>query len=247
MEEFQTPTRAPEHTTPKPQSEGASSPYLIPAAIVVAGALIAGAVAYGLGGGGRSVQPPPQGGEDSTPPAADISQIADDDPVLGNPGAEVTIVEFGDFQCPFCSRLASDTLPRLKAQYVDTGKARFIWRDFPIRSIHEFAQKAAEAGECVDEQGKFWQYHDILIARQAQLNFSNLRIWAAELGVDVQKFNQCLDSGKYAAEVAKDLADGQALGVTGTPATFVNGRLISGAVPYAQFAALIEEELKKVK
>jgi len=157
------------------------------------------------------------------------------------------MVEFGDFQCPFCARFFKDTLPQIKEKYIKTGKVKLVYRDFPITSIHDEAQKAAEAGECANEQGKFWPYHDILYERQASLGVANFKTWAKELGLNQTQFNECLDSGKYYEEIAKDLSDGQALGVTGTPATFINGKLVQGAVPYAQFEAIIEEELKKIK
>lgn len=219
--------------------------FLISSAIIVAGALIAFAVVYSNRGGIAAPQPKQMAAAgESVPPAQVLGDLADDDLTLGNPNAPVTMVEFADFQCPFCARMFSDTLPQIKEKYVKTGKVKFVYRDFPISSIHQFAQKAAEAGECADEQEKFWQYHDLLYTRQQQLSHENLKKWAGEVGLDVTKFNQCLDSGKYADEVAKDLADGQAAGVTGTPATFVNGRLVSGALPYAQFEAIIEEALR---
>ena len=233
-----------------------SNTLLIPGAIIVAGVLIAGAVMYanaprsgstvpGEGRGaalvGKTAKEPVGAAAKSNLTAT--TGLIDDDPSLGNPEASVVLVEFGDFQCPFCSRLFQETLPQIKEQYVKTGKVRFIYRDFPLSSIHAVAQKAAEASECADEQGKFWQYHDMLYERQQSLSAANLKVWASELGLDSALFNTCLDSGKYADEVQKDLSDGQAAGVTGTPATFVNGRLVPGAVPFETFRAVIEEEL----
>ncbi len=223
-----------------------SSQLLIPGSIILAGVLIAGAVIYSGKLGAPTAEK--SGGTaalteaGNTPVAGDLS---DDDPSLGNPDAPVTIVEFSDFECPFCGRFFHTVLPEIKEKYVKTGKARFIYRDFPLSTIHTMAEKAAEAGECADEQGKFWPYHDVIFERQQQLSVANLKAWAVELGLNASQFNNCLDSGKYSDEIEKDIRDGESAGVRGTPGTFVNGRMISGAVPFEQFAAIIEEELKK--
>lgn len=225
----------------------AQNNLLIPASIIAAGVIIALAVLY-IGGGSRVAKQPPAAGDSGTGRNAgpvDLAKIADDDPSLGNPNAPVTVVEFSDFQCPFCERLYSSVLPQLKKDYISSGKVRFVYRDFPLTQIHPMAQKAAEAAECADDQGKFWEYHDILFQRQSQLSLDNLKRWASELKLDTGKFGTCLDSATYAAEVTKDTSDGQALGVNGTPGTFVNGQFISGAVPYEQFKAAIEAELAK--
>ncbi len=169
-----------------------------------------------------------------------------EDPLKGEPGAPVTIVEFSDFQCPYCARFAQQTLPQLLERYVATGKARFVYRDFPL-DFHPVAQKAAEAAECADEQGKFWEYHDLIFARQASLSLENLKSWAVELGLDAGAFNTCLDSGAMAGEVGEDAQAGRAAGVTGTPAFLVNGQLITGARPVEAFAAAIEQELAAPK
>lgn len=234
------------------KSDSTPPPYMVPGAIIVAGVLIAGAVMYSnlprLQG--PAAVAPGKGSSNAganKPVVIDSKSLVDDDPSLGNPEASVTMVEFGDFQCPFCQRLFKETLPQIKEKYVKTGKVRFVYRDFPLTSIHGQAQKSAEAAECANEQGKFWQYHDLLYERQSALGLENYKKWAMELGLDVEQFNKCLDSGKYSDEVGKDLGDGQAAGVTGTPGTFVNGRLVQGALPYAQFEAIIEEELKKAK
>jgi protein-disulfide isomerase len=203
--------------------------------------------------------------EISTPPPVEEPQpakpTADDDPSLGDENAPVTIIEFSDFQCPYCGATVGKNeglISRFKAQdpswepavsniikdYVETGKVRLVFRDFPL-SFHENAQKAAEAGECADDQGKFWEYHDILFENQNALTVDDLKGYAADLDLDTEEFNSCLDSGKYTAEVQKDLADGQAAGVSGTPAYFINGVLVSGAQPYSVFKQVIEAELAK--
>lgn len=219
-----------------------TSPYLVPGAIMVAGLLIAGAVLY-------SNSLPKSG---SLQKVAAVGQapavsgdLADNDPFLGDPSAPVTIVEFGDFQCPFCKRFFDTTEKEIIDAYVKTGKARFVYRDYPLTAIHEMAQKSAEASECANEQDKFWSYHDRLYERQDGLSVANFKKWAGELGLNQSQFDQCLDSGKYYNEVQKDADDGQKAGVSGTPATFVNGRMISGAVPFGQFQTIIEEELSK--
>lgn len=172
--------------------------------------------------------------------AAGTGVSADDDPQKGPANAKVTIIEFSDFQCPFCAR-AQPTLEQIFQTY--GSKVRLVYRDFPL-SFHQNAQKAAEAAECADEQGKFWEYHDILFANQNALDTESLKKYAAELKLDSQKFNSCLDSGKYGQEVKKDFSDGQSAGVQGTPAFFINGRLVSGAQPFENFKAIIDEELK---
>lgn len=168
----------------------------------------------------------------------------DDDPVKGSRNAPVTIVEFSEFQCSFCGRFYRETLPLIEENYIETGKAKLIYRDFPLRN-HRYAQKAAEAAECADEQGSFWVYHDRLFENQNALDIPNLRQYAKDLGLDVTEFNECLDSGKMASEVQEDARDGEAYGVRGTPAFFINGVKVVGAQPYAVFQQVIEQELKE--
>lgn len=225
------------------ETNSSASSTLIPGAIVVAGFLIAAAVVYT-----NLDRTTPNYKTAATSPYKEAGapvDLADDDPFLGNPEAPVTIVEFGDYQCPFCRRFFETTEKEIIETYVKTGKVKFVYRDFPLSNIHPFAQKAAEASECAEDQGKFWEYHDVLYQRQEEISFANLKIWARELKLNTALFDTCLDSGKYAAEVDRDYTDGVAAGVTGTPASFVNGRLVSGAVPFAQFQAVIEAELKK--
>ncbi len=116
-------------------------------------------------------------------------------------------------------------------------------RDFPLNSIHPHAQKAAEATECADDQGKFFEYHDLVFANQNAIDVDSLKGYAAELGLDTGTFDQCLDDGKHAAEVGKDLDDGRASGVTGTPAFIINGQLVSGAQPFTVFQQVIDAAL----
>ena len=173
-----------------------------------------------------------------------IKVSADDDPAKGLKNAPVTIIEFSDFQCPYCARFFEQTLPLLEKNYIATGKARIVYRDFPL-GFHENAEKAAEAAECADEQGKFWEYHDKIFENQDAIGVSNLKQYAETLGLNMEKFNGCLDSGKMASEVKEDLKDGTKYGVTGTPSFFINGINIVGAQPYSVFEQIIKQEIEK--
>lgn len=163
--------------------------------------------------------------------------------VKGNLNAPVTIVEFSDFQCPFCGRFAKETLPLIEQNYIETGKVKLIFKDFPLPS-HQFAQKASEAAECAGDQGKYWEYHDILFRNQNDLRKNDLKNYAKQLNLDTSLFNECLDSGKYKKAVQDDLNEGIKLGVKGTPAFFINGKFVSGAQPYSVFKQMIEEKLR---
>ena len=230
--------------------EKKSNAYIIPGSIIIAGLLIAGTILYTnspFGKGVAAIVTSPQAGGNNQAPQRniDMAKLADNDPVLGNPNAPVTIIEFGDFQCPFCGQFAQTTEKEIVEKYIKTGKVKLIYRDFPLSQIHPMAEKAAEAGECAHEQDQFWPYHDILYARQKLLSDKNLKDWAKELKLNAARFNECLDSGKYRSEIEKDLTDGQEAGVNGTPTSFLNGQMLPGALPFSQFQSLIESELKK--
>ena len=169
--------------------------------------------------------------------------FVDNDPVLGDKNAPLTIVEFSDFQCPFCARFSSDAFVQIKKQYIDTGKVKFVYRDFPLSSIHPMAQKAAEASECANEQSKFWEYHDKIFLNQASLSLDSLKQWATDLKLDTNKFNNCLDSGKYVSEISNDLKDAAAAGGQGTPYFIVGEITVSGAQPFTAFQQAIESQL----
>ena len=169
-------------------------------------------------------------------------ELEDSDPSIGSPKAPVTIVEFSDFQCPFCLRVAP-TLKKIRATYGD--KVRIVWKDFPLTQIHPQAFKAGEAGQCAAEQGKFWEYHDQLFGNQQALMPDDLKKYAAAVGIDEARFNSCLDMSKQAEVVRDGVAQGNRLGINSTPTVFVNGRRVSGAQPYEVFAAAIDEELSK--
>ncbi len=165
-----------------------------------------------------------------------------DGPSWGPTGALVTIVEFSDFQCPYCARV-EPALKRVRETYGD--RVRFVFRDFPLVQIHPQAAKAAEAAACAGEQGKFWELHGRLFDNQARLAIPDLKQHAKELGLDAAKFGECLDSGRHAPDWQADLNEAAAYGVTGTPAFFINGRMLVGAQPYEAFAQVIDEELER--
>ena len=168
-------------------------------------------------------------------------EVAATGPTRGPANAPVTIVEFSDFQCPFCSRLIP-TMKQVEEKYGD--KVRVVFRQFPL-SFHQNAQKAAEASLCASDQGKFWEMHDAMFANQNSLEVAQLKAKAAELGLKAEEFNSCVDSGKHAAAIQADMKDGSAAGVSGTPAIFINGRFINGAVPFEQIATVIDDELRR--
>lgn len=188
-----------------------------------------------------------------------IKISADDDPMKGNPDAPITIIEFSDFQCPFCAKFHETTLPLLEKNYITTGKVNFVYRDFPIESIHPNAVPAALAAECADDQGKFWMIHSMI--------FDTLRIWqdmestkaanlfrdfAIELDVNADEFDSCMSSGKYLNEIRGDLDDGRAYGVTGTPGFFVGNEEIGftkliGAQPFSSFQKVIDGQLNQIE
>ena len=167
-------------------------------------------------------------------------------PFKGDANAPVVIVEFSDYQCPFCAKFFVESLPLIDQNYISKGKVKLVFFDFPL-NIHPQAQKAAEAARCFAEQGKdYFDYHDKLFENQATLSVDNYKKWAVELGANSVQFNSCLDSGKYATDVQDDLLYGQRLGVSGTPGFFINGMEISGAQPYSVFEQVIEAELAKI-
>ena len=171
------------------------------------------------------------------------AEVAATGPAKGADGAPITIVEFSDFQCPFCSKANVSVNEVLKAY---EGKVKLVFRHFPL-SFHAEAPKAAEASLCAEDQKKFWEYHDKLFANQSALKVEDLKKHAADLGLDTARFNECLDSGKKAELVKKDMEEGEKVGVTGTPAFFINGIMLSGAVPAEEFKSIIDAELKKKK
>jgi len=193
-----------------------------------------------------------------------VSASEDDDAVLGDKNAPVTIIEFSDYQCPFCRKFWTETMPLIRSEYIDTGKVKFIYRDFPLTSIHPAATPAAEAAECVRDaaggKGKgdsaYFKMHDKIfqegnkldggdpikgpVKGTAQFTSEDLKKWAKDIGYDI---GSCLDSGKFRNEVQKDTADAQASGGQGTPYFVINGKPLSGAQPFSAFKQVIDAEL----
>lgn len=176
------------------------------------------------------------------------------EPVKGDKDARFTLIEFSEYQCPFCSRHVKNTVPQLDKEYVQTGKVKYVFRDLPLESIHKNAFKASEAAHCAGEQGKFWQMHDRLFENQQALEVAKLTEHATAVGVDSKKFQACLDAGKYAADIRKDMADADRLGVSATPTTLIAVsqpndpnvkvvKVIRGAQSYAVFKAAFDELL----
>ncbi len=159
--------------------------------------------------------------------------------VRGSDTAKVTITEFSDFQCPYCGN-AQPVLEEILKNY--QGKVKLVYKHFPLQ-FHQYAEKAAEASECAADQGKFWEYHDLLFGNQDSLTKSDLKNYAEQIGLDMDKFNSCLDSGIMAERVKNDLNEGIKLGVSGTPAFFINGQKVIGAQPYFVFQSAIERAL----
>jgi len=194
----------------------------------------------------------PQVVAQTAPPPQKVSMgVSKDWHSIGDNDAPVTIVEFADYQCPFCRHFHTTAFGDLKKNYIDTGKVRFVSRDFPL-DFHPFAMKAAVASLCAADQGKYWEMRDALISNSADLSPEALQKYAQGLSLDMNSFRTCLDSGKHKSEIQKDQADAAALGISGTP-TFVlgrtsgdklNGLVLSGTQPYSTFDSAIQQALK---
>lgn len=179
-----------------------------------------------------------------------------DSPVMGNPNAPITMIEFSDFQCPFCGRFFSLTLPDIEKNYIDSGKVRLVYKNFPLENLHSNALAASIAAECANEQGKFWEYHNTLFENQtswAQLSATDtikaFKQYASEFGLDANSFNSCLDSGKYVDKVNKDQQDGSQYGVNGTPTFFIGNDKkgymeLDGDQPFSSFKKELDSELE---
>jgi protein-disulfide isomerase len=172
-----------------------------------------------------------------------LVKVSAEGPARGPANAPVTIVEFSDFECPFCKR-AAETVEQVMKTY--EGKVRLVFRHYPL-PMHSNAKKAAEAASCANESGKFWPYHDLLFKNQTALAEDNLKAYAKEAGLDAGAFEKCLTSGKFATTVEKDTEEGAAAGITGTPAFFINGRPLIGAQPFEAFKEAIDDVLGQAK
>ena len=176
------------------------------------------------------------------PPRQQV-EVLPEDPSRGPSDAPVVVVEFSDFQCPFCQR-ATVTLDELFDRY--DGQIRFVYKDYPLPN-HPDAFKAAEAGNCAHEQGKFWEFHDKMFLSQDALDVPSLNEYAAELGLDAPAFATCLDEDRYADRVRRDLQVGQQYGVSSTPTVFINGRQVLGAAPFETFDEIVREEIDSAR
>jgi protein-disulfide isomerase len=164
-----------------------------------------------------------------------------DDPVLGSKNAKLTIIEYSDYQCPYCGRV-EPTIKQVMSTYGD--QVRLVFRDFPL-SFHENAMPAALAANCAQDQGKFWEYHDLLFANQEALDAASLKKYATQVGLDATKFNDCFDTKKFQAAIADDMSTAQADGVQGTPFFKIGSQQVSGALPFDSFKKVIDAELAK--
>ena len=186
--------------------------------------------------------------------AGPVTMSVGDGPSLGSEDAPVTIVEFSDYQCPYCKKHFTNTLSAIKTSYIDRGKVRYVFRNFPLDSIHPHARKAAEAAHCAGDQGKYWDMHDVMFQNQDALETDNLRDFAKTMQLDPKAFNTCLDEDQYAKKVEADVAAGSAIGVTGTPKFFIgrtkpDGTMVAtvmkGAQPASAFSLVIDRLLEE--
>ena len=241
---------------------------VIASAIIVGSLLVCLSIFYNANlivkslSGGVSVasnnnqQPPAQPIAPAQAPTGPITVASrSDQPTIGNKNAKVTVVEFGDFQCPFCKQFYQQTFSQIKSAYIDTGKINYVFRHFPLTQIHVNAQISSEAAECANQQGKFWDYHNLLYTDGQSdgtgLDKASLEKYADQLGLNkgtlgfgAGKFNKCLESNATLDIVNKDQAEGAKDGVSGTPSFFINGQLLVGAEPFVNFQQAIDAALK---
>jgi len=175
------------------------------------------------------------------------------DPTMGKRSAPLVLVEFSDYQCPYCGRFSRSSFPQIKEEYVDKGKVRYVFKDFPL-AFHKDAQKAAEAAHCAGEEGKYWEMHDLLFENQGSLGMDDLHRYARDVGLKTKAFTKCLKENRYAQGIKADIEAGKASGINGTPSFIlgrmnsdgkVEGSVISGAQPYGVFKSAIEGMLNK--
>ena len=204
------------------------------------------------GGTQTAGTPTQQAGAPTTPPPGQkVNVSVGNFPLKGDANAKVTIVEFADFRCPFCEQYFTNTLTQIMKDYVDTGKVKYAFRNYAF--LGPASITAANAAECANDQGKFWDYHNYLYKNQPQetdtsmYNTDTLTQAAVSLGMNGDQFRSCLDGKKFDSKVSGDLSDGQKAGVNGTPSFFVNGMPLVGAQPYSAFKTLIDQELAKAK
>lgn len=231
--------------------------YLLPASILIAGVMVSASIIYAVGSKNSSprslLEVAGNGGLAAVAPSLNdggTPKISDRDVVLGDPKAPVTLIEYGDYQCPFCGRFFSQTEQLLRENYVKTGKLKMVFKNLQFLGPESTA--AAEAAECAKDQRQFWAYHDALYLAEIQdgkenngnLNRDLFLKLARDLKLDAGAFAACLDGKKYTAPIQKDTSDAQALGINSTPTTFVNGQKFLGALPYERFKDTIDNFLK---
>ncbi len=224
--------------------------YFLPVSILVAAVLVAGAVIYSAGFSSPAVDNPGAGDE---PEVVDskVLDLTGDDVVLGDLNAPVTVIEYSDFQCPYCGRFYSDAEAQVRENYIKAGKVKFVYRHFAF--LGPESKLAAQAVECAKDQGKFWNFHDALFDAEIKdgqehngnLNRSFFLSIAKDLGLNTADYGKCFDDGKYSGKVGRDYAAAQTIRVQATPTLFVNGQKIEGALPYAQFKQVIDAALAK--
>lgn len=188
-------------------------------------------------------------------PAPKISEVdLGTAPVLGNKGAPLTLIDFSDYHCPFCAKFQQETFPRIKKEYIDKGKVRYAFRNFPLLGIHPQASKAAEAARCAGDQGRYWEMHEFLFGNPKKNQKKDFEEQAGKFGLDLKQYKQCLEEEKYAETITKDLEAGTQAGVRGTPSFLIGkttpegkikGRLLVGAQPFEAFKESIEALLKE--
>lgn len=183
-----------------------------------------------------------QPSQPSPPPTGAPSKLTiSDNPYEGRKNAPITMIECSDFQCPFCARFVNDTLSKLRKNEIKKGMVKIIFKNFPL-PFHQYAEKAAEAAECANKQGKFWQMHDLLFSSNGKLDMDSLKSYAKQIGLNSDKFDHCLETGETAEMVNADKSQCAAAGVQGTPTFFINGKMLVGAQPYEQFKSLMGEK-----
>ena len=181
---------------------------------------------------------------DSQPPERVEVDFSDDDAVLGDADAQITMIEFSDYECPYCATFYRETLPKIKSEYIDSGQVKLVYRDNPL-SFHDNAYPAALAAECVRDQlgdEGYFDMHDKLFGGNS-LALSTLEGYATDLGVDIAEYNSCVNGEKFKEEIEKDMNDARSLKLNGTPSFIINGRIVTGAQPFEVFSQVIEEEL----
>jgi len=177
----------------------------------------------------------------------DMKELMDDDAIKGADNALVTIVEFSDYECPYCGRYVSETYPLIAENYIDTGKINYVFRDLPL-SFHENSYPAALAAECVGDLGgdsDYYKMHDLLFSDQQSLNYDTFEKYADEIGIDTDLFKECFDNDQFKDEIAADSNTARELGINGTPGFIINGEFVSGALPYSEFEKIIEAKLQE--